>query len=357
MAETVGGLRLPHMAALGLGNIAPIKGVQPADAPRGSFGKMAEVSGGKDSTTGHWELCGLPVEKQFPTFPHGFPDELMSRFLGATGCGGFLGNTVASGTVIIQELGAQHLATGHPIIYTSADSVFQIAAHEEVIPLERLYRMCTTAREQVCVGPYEVGRVIARPFIGREGNFTRTLHRRDFSLDPFGPTVLDLLLEAGVTTVGIGKIDDLFNRRGLSKTLHTRTNASGVEAILQVAGAMDRGLVIANLGDFDTLYGHRNDVHGFAGALAEFDGAVPSLLAVLEEDDLLIITADHGNDPVTPSTDHSREYVPLLCVSGSRMKGSDLGTRRTFADAGKTIAEYFGVANHLAGSSFLGEVV
>jgi len=356
-AIAVGGLRLPHLEGLGLGNIAHISGVQPAETPRASFGKMAEVSRGKDSTTGHWELCGLPVVEEFPTFPNGFPASLMDRFLAETGCGGYLGNTVASGTVIMQELGDEHCRTGYPIVYTSADSVFQIAAHEEVLPLERLYAICEATRSRVCVGEYRVGRVIARPFVGTRGNFSRTVHRKDFSLDPFGPTVLDLLQDSGITTVGVGKIDDLFNRRGLENMLHTRTNARTIEAVLQVGRALDEGLVIANLGDFDTLYGHRNDPVGFAGALSEFDEAVPGLLAILREEDLLLITADHGNDPVTPSTDHSREYVPLLCVSGSRPRGQDLGVRQTLADAGKTIAEFFGVANSLAGTSFLREVM
>lgn len=357
MAEAVGGLRLPNLAQLGLGNIAPIKGVQPAGDPKASFGKMAEVSRGKDSTTGHWELCGLALEKEFPTFPNGFPAVLMDRFLTETGCTGYLGNTVASGTAIIQDLGNEHLWTGFPIVYTSADSVFQIAAHEEVIPLERLYEICGLTRERVCVGEFEVGRVIARPFTGSNGEYTRTLHRKDFSLDPFGMTVLDLLSEAGMMTVGVGKVDDLFNRRGLGQTLHTRTNAEGMEAILRFARELDEGLLIANLGDFDTLYGHRNDPHGFAHALEEFDRGVPGLLGVLGDSDLLCITADHGNDPVTPSTDHSREYVPLLCYCRSRMRGKNLGTRRSFADVGKTVAEFFRLPNSLAGTSFLSEVV
>ena len=356
-ARSVGGLKLPHLGSLGLGNIIAIDGVPPAESPRAGFGRMAEVSSGKDSTTGHWELCGLPVESEFPTFPNGFPRELIDRFLAETGCAGFLGNSVASGTVIIQQLGGQHVRTGFPIVYTSADSVFQIAAHEEIIPLDRLYEICARTRERVCTGPYRVGRVIARPFIGSEGGFTRTLHRKDFSLDPLGETVLDLLQSAGVKTFGIGKVDDLFNRRGLSETSHTRTNAESIEAILRAAKRDAGGLIIANLGDFDTLYGHRNDPRGFAGALEEFDRALPRLLDSVGEGDMLIITADHGNDPVMPSTDHSREYVPLLCFAPSRGRGAGLGTRRTLADVGKTVADFFGLPNRLAGTSFLREVM
>ncbi len=355
-ARAVGGLRLPHLSSLGLGNIAPLAGVQPADSPRAAYGKMAELSRGKDSTSGHWELSGLVLDREFPTFPNGFPAELMDRFLAVTGCRGYLGNTVASGTVIIEELGAEHVKTGFPIVYTSADSVFQIAAHEEVIPLERLYDICERTRSEVCTGTYEVGRVIARPFIGSSGAFTRTLHRKDFSLDPDGTTVLDLLSSRDVRTVGIGKFDDLFNRRGLASTLHTRTNAEGVAEVLRQGRSAEGGLVIANLGDFDTLYGHRNDPHGFARALEEFDRAVPDLLAMLRNGDLLVITADHGNDPVTPSTDHSREYVPLLCYSPARSRGVNLGTRATFADVGKTAAEFFGVSGTLSGTSFLWDV-
>jgi phosphopentomutase len=355
-SRAVGGLRLPHLASLGLGNIAPLAGVQPADSPRAGYGKMAELSRGKDSTSGHWELCGLVLEGEFPTFPGGFPAELMGRFLRVTGCTGYLGNIVASGTVIIEELGAEHVRTGLPIVYTSADSVFQIAAHEEVIPLERLYEICERTRSEVCTGKYEVGRVIARPFIGTPGQFTRTLHRKDFSLDPAGPTVLDLLASSGVHTAGIGKVDDLFNRRGLATTVHTRTNAEGVAEVLRQGKAMERGLLIANLGDFDTLYGHRNDPRGFAAALEEFDRALPELLGMLREGDLLVITADHGNDPVTPSTDHSREYVPLLCSSPVRTRGVNLGTRKSFADVGMTAAEFFGVSGKLSGTSFLREL-
>jgi phosphopentomutase len=318
---------------------------------------MEEVSRGKDSTTGHWEIGGLILEKEFPTFPNGFPESLLKKFLVVTGSRGYLGNTTASGTVIIRELGAEHGRTGFPIVYTSADSVFQIAAHEEVIPLERLYEMCRRTRDEVCVGEYAVGRVIARPFTGPAGNFTRTTNRRDFSLDPPLPTVLDVLLAAGIETVSVGKVDDLFAGRGLSRKLHTKNNAEGIEHIIREASRMKSGLIFANLVDFDTLYGHRNDPQGFAAALEDFDKALPDILETIDTGDLLVLTADHGNDPVTPSTDHSREYVPLLCFSQPGHKGVNLGTRSTFADVGKTVADFFSVENSLAGSSFLGQVV
>ncbi len=356
-AEAVGGLRLPHLRSLGLGNIIPVQGVSPVSDPRASFGRMAEVSRGKDSTTGHWELGGIILETEFPTFPGRFPDDLVRRFLQETGCAGFLGNIAASGTAIIQDLGAEHVRTGFPIIYTSADSVFQIAAHEEVIPLDRLYEICRIARNRVCTGPAAVGRVIARPFIGREGSFTRTTHRRDFSLEPPRDTMLDILLRNGIPTVGIGKVDDLFAGRGYSRTVHTASNAEGIRETLAAARTQRHGLVFTNLVDFDTLYGHRNDPAGFARALAEFDEALPALLETIGPEDLLILTADHGNDPVTPSTDHSREYVPLLVVAGSRPRGRALGIRGTFADVGKSVTGLFGVEESLQGTSFLQEVL
>jgi phosphopentomutase len=355
-ARAVGGLDLPNLAALGLGNIADIPGVPRAPRPQAGYGRLAERSLGKDSTTGHWELAGLIVGREFPTYPHGFPLRLMESFQEAAGVSGFLGNIPASGTVIIQDLGDEHVRTGYPIVYTSADSVFQIAAHEEILPLERLYEICRLTREKVCVGEHAVGRVIARPFIGGKGAYARTAHRRDFSLSPFGPTVLDLLQAEGIPTLGIGKIDDLFANRGLTSTNHTRTNREAVEAIVRALRENGGGLVFANLVDFDTLYGHRNDPAGFARALREFDQSLPEIMEPLREGDLLLLTADHGNDPVTPSTDHSREYVPLLALRRGRQVGRALGTRNTLADVGKTIAEYFGVPNALAGESFLTEL-
>ena len=356
MADAVGGLHLPHLGALGLGNIARIKGVEPVASPKGSYGKMREVSRGKDSTTGHWEIAGLILDKEFPTFPNGFPTSLLGHFMTATGVGGYLGNRAASGTVIIQELGAEHIRTGFPIVYTSADSVFQIAAHEGVIPLPRLYEICGHTREKVCVGDFAVGRIIARPFVGSEGSFTRTTNRRDFSLEPAGATVLDLLAEQNIETVAIGKIDDLFAGRGLDKKIHTRNNAEGVERLIAEMKAVTSGLIFVNLVDFDVLYGHRNDPAGFASALQAFDRSLPDIMEGLGEQDILILTADHGNDPVTPSTDHSREHVPLLCYAKSQRTGTDLGTRETFADVGKTVADFFDVPNSLPGQSFLAQV-
>lgn len=356
-AEATGGLHLPNLASLGLGNIASIKGVHPADNPAAAYGRMAEASLGKDSTTGHWEIAGLPVRRAFPTYPSGFPPELLQSFLDATGCAGVLGNKPASGTAIIEELGDEHVRTGWPIVYTSADPVFQIAAHEGVIPLEHLYKICRLTRDRVCVGAHAVGRVIARPFVGAPGAYTRTTNRKDFSLAPEGTTVLDLLTDAGIRTVGVGKVDDLFDRRGLTETHHSKTNGEGVAAIVRYAREMESGLLIANLGDFDTLYGHRNDPTGFAAALEAFDGAIPSILETADPGDVFIMTADHGNDPVMPSTDHSREYVPLLAYRGDgRGRGIDLGIRGTFADLGKTVADFFALTNSLAGTSFLQEI-
>jgi len=355
-ANAVVGLSLPHLESLGLGNIAVTKGLPPALAPRASFGRMKERSKGKDSTTGHWELAGIVTEREFPTFPHGFPEELMTRFLRGAGCAGYLGNKTASGTAIIKELGAEHARTGFPIVYTSADSVFQIAGHEEIIPLDRLYEICRITRNSVCVGEFAVGRVIARPFVGSIGNFTRTANRRDFSLTPPSNTVLDLLHEKGIETISVGKVDDLFAGRGLQTKIHTHNNEEGISAILNEAARMDGGLLFANLVDFDTLYGHRNDPAGFARALEEFDKEIPRIIETLDRNDMLILTADHGNDPVTPSTDHSREYVPLLCLSRSKAIGVNLGTRASFADVGKTVADFFGVSNSLVGTSFLSQV-
>jgi phosphopentomutase len=355
-AEAVGGLQLPVLAGLGLGNISTIRGVDAAEKPKSFYGRMAQKSRGKDSTTGHWELAGLVLRHEFPTYPQGFPADLMQRFLSVTGCKGYLGNKTASGTAIIQELGAEHMRTGYPIVYTSADSVFQIAAHEEIIPLEELYRICRQTREEVCTGEASVGRVIARPFVGSVGAFSRTTNRKDFSVDPPASTLLDLLASNGVETVGVGKVDDLFAHRGLVRSRHTRTNAEGMDELVERSGEMRRGLIIANLGDFDTLYGHRNDPRGFAAALQSFDTQLPHLLETVGTGDLLILTADHGNDPVARSTDHSREYVPLLCVVGGRETGGALGTRSTFADVAATIAGYFRVRNSLAGTSFLSQL-
>jgi len=353
-ARVAGGLWMPNLQAWGLGNIESIEGVPPANQPKGAYGKMAEQSRGKDTTSGHWEMMGLILEKAFPTYPDGFPAELIREFERRIGRQ-TLGNSVASGTVIIEELGREHMQTGYPIVYTSADSVFQIAAHEEVIPLEELYRMCTIAREML-KGEHEVGRVIARPFIGQPGAFSRTAHRHDFSLEP-GMNLLDYTLEAGLPVVGIGKIKDIFAGRGVSESHPTGSNQEGLQQVEAALHSTKRGLIFANLVDFDQSFGHRNDPGGYARALEDFDQRIPRIIEQLGLEDCLIVTADHGCDPTMPGTDHTREYVPLL-VFGTEMKaGVDLGTRLSFADIGATTAEYLGVDPHgLPGESFLGLV-
>ncbi len=345
-------LKLPNLQKLGLGNIEQLKGVPPEAKPMASFGKFQEVSKGKDSTTGHWELGGLYVDVDFSYFPRGFPDEIIKKFKNLTGCSGVLGNKAASGTEIIKELGEEHLKSGFPIIYTSADSVFQIAAHEEIIPLERLYRICKITREQVLTEPLMVGRVIARPFLGKPGNFIRTTNRKDYSLDPPEKTILDLLSENAVNTVAIGKINDLFNHRGISHPRKTKSNEEGCEALLKASREFSGSFIFANLVDFDVYFGHRNDPAGFADALMKFDNFLPELLNNLDDSDALMITSDHGNDPTTISTDHSREYVPLLFYK-KKSEIKNLGIRKTFSDAGKTVADFFKISNNLKGESFL----
>jgi phosphopentomutase len=354
MAEAVGGLKLPNLELLGLGNIEPIKGIKLVKNPQASFGKMAELSEGKDSTSGHWELAGLHVKTDFSYFRNGFNSEIVQKFITETGCKGVLGNKPASGTEIIKELGEQHVETGFPIIYTSADSVFQIAAHEEVIPLNKLYEICSITRNEVLTYPLQVGRVIARPFIGEPGNFSRTKNRKDFSLDPPEDTILDFLLKNNIETIAIGKVNDLFNYRGIKKQLNTKSNEEGCEALLTSASETKGGFIFANLVDFDVYFGHRNDPVGFANKLVEFDDFLPKLINELDESDRLIITADHGNDPTTPSTDHSREYVPLLYYR-KNVFGKNLGVRKTFSDVAKTAADFFGINNSLNGSSFLND--
>jgi phosphopentomutase len=354
IANKVGGLNFPNLQKLGLGNIDNILGINPTNNPSASFGKMAEKSKGKDSTTGHWELGGLYIEKDFDYFPNGFPEEIMNKFLDITNCKGFLGNKAASGTEIIKELGDEHLKTGFPIVYTSADSVFQIAAHQEVISLEKLYEICELTREKVLVNPLNVGRVIARPFIGNSGNFERTVYRKDYSLDPPSDTILDLLNKNNISTIAVGKINDLFNYRGISVQVKSKLNSEGMENLLELASKVKNSFIFINLVDFDVYYGHRNDASGFADALKKFDDFIPSFLEKLDENDRVIITADHGNDPTTPSTDHSREYVPLLYF-GKNKTVKNLGIRSTFSDAGKTVAEYFKVPNQLKGTSFLND--
>jgi phosphopentomutase len=356
LAEAVGGLRLPNLQRLGLGNIAAIRGVAPAETPEANYGRMAEASPGKDSTSGHWEIAGLVIERPFPTYPGGFPSEVVASFEQAIGRG-TLGNLAASGTEIIKRLGDEHVRTGKPIIYTSADSVFQIAAHEEVIGLEELYRICRIARD-LLTGPHAVGRVIARPFLGAGGNYYRTPHRKDFSLCPPGETLLDLLSSAGVVTRSVGKVDHLFAKRGFTDAVPAASNAEVIRRLVAEAAEPEgagRALVFANLVDFDMLWGHRNDPDGFRRGLEEFDGELPAILDGLGRSSLLAITADHGNDPTTPSTDHSREHVPLLVYGKGLRRGVDLGLRRTFADLGATVGEMFGVRTG-AGTSFLSEI-
>jgi phosphopentomutase len=354
-ARAVGGLAVPTLQALGLGNITAIAGVPPATRARGAFGKMTEMSAGKDTTTGHWEIAGLKVDRAFPLFPDGFPSAILDPFRARTGRG-VLGNKPASGTAILDELGAKHMATGDLIVYTSGDSVFQVAAHEEVVPLDELYRACQIAR--AILDEHAVGRVIARPFVGPgPGAFTRTYHRRDFSLPPPAPTVLDRLLERDVPVVGVGKIHDIYAGRGISEEIHSEGNTDGMAKTAAALDRVDRGLIMTNLVDFDSLYGHRRNPAGYAGCLQEFDGQLAELWARLRpERDLALITADHGTDPTMPGTDHTREYVPLLCFGPRKAAGVDLGVRTTFADLGATLAELFGVAAPDRGQSFLSAI-
>jgi len=348
------GLRLPIMGAMGLGNIADLRGVPRAAAPTAGYGKCAEKSPAKDTTLGHWEIAGVISERAFPTYPDGFPPEVMLAFEQAVGTA-TLGNIPASGTDIIRQLGEEHVRTGKPIVYTSGDSVFQIACHEEVHPPERLYEMCETAR-RILAGPHRVGRVIARPFIGADGAYERTRNRRDFSVPPPAATLLDSVKAAGLASIGVGKIGDIFSHQGLTLEIHTKNNEDGTLAtLLQVNEAPD-GLVFTNLVDTDMMYGHRNDTVGYRAALEAFDAHLPRILAALGPEDLLIITADHGCDPTTPSTDHSREYVPLLAWSKMMPAGVNLGTRATFADIAATVCEHLAVEAVESGTSFHSEL-
>ena len=345
-----GPLRIPALVDLGLARAVRLPGISAATVPGAAWGRMAERSPGKDSVTGHWELTGLVLEQPFPTFPHGFPAALVDAFAARIGRP-ILGNVAASGTAIIETLGAQHQQTGQPIVYTSADSVFQIAAHEAVVPVDQLYAWCRVAYELAVEG-MGLGRVIARPFVGAPGAYVRT-HRHDFAMPPPRETLLDRLSAAGVPVTAVGKVGDLFAGRGIGASHPTGSDAEGLDALEASLDAGRRGLLLVNLVDFDTVYGHRNDVRGFAANLERFDARLPAILARLDDDDLLVITADHGNDPATPSTDHSREYVPLLAVGPALARGVDLGTRDTFADLGQTLAEWFGVAPLAHGTSFL----
>ncbi len=352
VARAVGGLALPNLESLGLGCCASIQGMARVPAPRAAWGSAIPDSAGKDSTTGHWELCGLSLKRPFPVYPHGFPAGLLAEFSRRTGRG-VLGNRPASGTAIIAELGERHRATGAWIVYTSADSVFQVAAHEETIPLDELYAACTIARE-LCTGADAVARVIARPFVGAPGSYQRTPGRRDLSLAPPGETLLDRLAERGIPRRGVGKVDDLFAGRNITSR-HTATNAEAYRDIIAALDGMERGFLLANVIEFDQSWGHRNDVPGFHRGLVELDQTVPAILGAMRGEDLIIFTADHGNDPTTPSTDHSREVVPVLAC-GPRVRPAGLGVRETFADVGQTMAEFLGADRLAAGRSFLGSL-
>jgi len=345
-------LRLPNLQRLGLGNIAPLKGIPAADKPLAYYGKMREVSAGKDTMTGHWELMGLHVTVPFKTYPDGFPPELIRRFEQETGRR-VLGNKPASGTEILAELGEEQMRTGAWIVYTSADSVFQIAAHEEAIPLEELYRACEIARRLTSEEEYAVGRVIARPYTGRPGSFVRTANRRDYAVKPPGKTVMNQLEEAGLDCIAIGKINDIYSGEGVTEAVPTKSNADGIAKTVEILRREFRGLAFTNLVDFDSLYGHRRDPQGYASALEQFDRGLPDIMACIGENDLLIITADHGNDPTHTGTDHTREYVPLIVYNPRFSSPGPLGIRETFADLGQTIADNFGLPGTGNGASFL----
>lgn len=357
-ASAVGGVSMPHLGAMGLGNITDVQGVPPVEHPSACWGKNLEASAGKDTTTGHWEMMGLKLMTAFPTYPDGFPPEVMDEFTRLTGLD-WLGNFPASGTVIIQELGDAHVATGKPIVYTSADSVFQIAAHEDVISIERLYEICSIAR-QMLVGEHGVGRVIARPFTGPDasGAYVRTHRRRDYAVEPFEPTVLDRLSEGGVASYGIGKIGEIFAWRGICESPHSENNMHGFDNLLtRVRDTSDSGFVFANLVDFDMIWGHRNDYKGYAAGLEQVDTRIPELLDAMIPGDLFILTADHGCDPTTDSTDHSREYTPLIAYMKGALAGHPLGIRETFSDIGETVLDFYGMAGRCGeGTSFLSQV-
>ncbi len=352
VSRAVGGLRLPNLGRMGLGHLTAVAGVPPDPAPLAYHGKMAERSKGKDTITGHWEMMGVVLDEPLALFPRGFPPEIVGPWTEAIGVAGVLGNRAASGTAIIEELGAEHRRTGKPIVYTSADSVFQVACHTGTVPLETLYDWCRIARRQL--DPWRVARVIARPFVGEPGAFRRTYDRKDFALEPPARTVLEGLAERKVPVVGVGKIGDVYDHRGISEEIHTEGNADGLRRTGEVLDRLHSGLLFVNLVDFDSLFGHRNDAPGYAQALEDLDRALPDVLARLGPGDVLAVTADHGCDPTTPSTDHSREYVPLLVHAAGRGGGS-LGVRESFADLGQTVADFFGVPA-VVGRGFLGEL-
>lgn len=350
IAKSLGGLSLPNLEKMGLGNISDILGVPKGEKTLASYGKMAEKSPGKDTTTGHWELAGITLEKPFPTYPEGFPEELIKEYEKRIGMK-TIGNYPASGTQIIEDLGEEHVKTGYPIVYTSADSVFQVAAHEDVIPIDRLYEICEIARE-LLAGDHAVGRVIARPFVGEVGSFTRTTNRKDFSRLPHKKIVLESLKESGYEVVSVGKIYDIYGGLGITRSIKSKSNAEGLEKTIELLEEDFSGLIMTNLVDFDMLYGHRNDVEGYGKALEETDQKISRILEKLKDDDLLIITADHGCDPTHPGTDHTREYVPVLVYS-NLLEPRDLGTRETFADVAATLAKIFNLKDKFEGSSLI----
>ena len=355
ISKKIGGLNIPNLTAMGIGNITDILGAKSSSNPTASYGKCNEISIGKDTITGHWEMAGVIIETPLQTYPNGFSKAIIDEFEQKIGRK-TIGNVVASGTEIIKELGDRHVETGFPIIYTSADSVFQIAAHEDVIPVEKLYEMCQIARDML-VGDRIVGRVIARPFIGKKDHYVRTSNRRDYALDPFGKTMLDYIKEDGKNVMAVGKIEDIFNKKGITEAIHIKNNMDGVDKTLEYMKTDKEGIIFTNLVDFDMLYGHRNDVKGYAKAIEEFDTRVPEILKLLGEDDVLIITADHGCDPTTPSTDHSREYIPLLVYLPKNKIGANLGIRTSFTDIGKTVLEMLEIKNSLPGVSFYNQII
>lgn len=352
IATKIGGLNLPNLQELGLGNIAEILGVKKKSDCTGSFGKMKEQSKGKDSTTGHWEIGGLITNHKFPVYPNGFPEEIIEKFIQLNKLEGILGNKAASGTEIIVELGEEHIRTGFPIVYTSADSVFQIAAHEKVIPVEELYKICTVTRDKIMTGEYAVGRIIARPFIGEIGKLSRTYRRKDYALEPHGDIIFDLLVQNGIVTIGIGKINDLFSYRNINRQTKTKSNLEGIQETIKAISEEENSYIMTNLVDFDVNYGHRNDAAGFSRALKEFDNYLPDILTSLKTNDILMITSDHGNDPTFPGTDHTREFVPLLVYGKNIRRSVDLGIRKTFADVSKTVCDFYQINNNLSGNSF-----
>ncbi|KNF07424.1 phosphopentomutase DeoB [Gottschalkia purinilytica] len=348
--KTVKNVQLPNLSKLGLGKIDSVHGLDSPENVIGCYGKSKEKSKGKDTTTGHWEISGIILDEPFPTFPNGFPSEIIKKFEKSIKTK-ILGNKVASGTAIIEELGEKHMETGYPIVYTSADSVFQIAAHEDIIPLNRLYEICKIARE-LLQGQYGVGRVIARPFIGEKGKFTRTSNRKDFSIEPIGETILDKIKSSEYEVMAVGKIEDIFSGRGITKSMHTEDNMDGVDKTIEFMKMHKKGLIFTNLVDFDMKYGHRNDPENYAKALEDFDRRLPEIMNNLNNDEVLIITADHGCDPTTESTDHSREYIPILIYGEKIKKDVNIGVRETFADIGETILDLLSIEKLKNGTSF-----